>query len=725
MKKGMSDNVTAEADEDAARVIPFAPGSDKAVDVAALVDELELLLLFDGIESLSDKAVADELSARGLPLRADAAAYGPQAVTLAAVDHPLVTAPRVARDALVDQLEDLLWRKDIVVLSGSRGCGKTEVAHDLVMRANRASISTLFIDCFSMRMSSRALLSRAVLSLVEPGMAQGLDMAGADDPDFSRALHETFRTQLNSGAIVVFDNADRIANRPEPMQWLLDLLVVVRERGARVVLICRSGCSDERPSRSRNGYRDIACDLCAATGAARLSMGDLTLEELSAWLKSPYFADHRQEGMTAAELYAATGGRPRLIKDFCNWLACTHEIGANALRIFADRAGRTYCAECDRLIEALRQFPEWLTRPLAAPPALWPFLLETGAVRRTGSAIEFSAAAIARRYAWLTSTKNLHHLLGRGLEAILSNRSCPELAMAPLCAYSQSRTPREIFSAVARVLETIGLTEISLYAADRGNSKLWSRVYGHDAGDAGDRTAQPLEEEEWPDFTLSLRTGRPRVTARQRLLLPVFGESGRIEIVAEGTLTPVADPLRERARMRRLIGLADHIQPVLAVAVERLAHKRYMKLQRSRYYRALNSSEAHDVRSNLLLTAVQMMNCSAVAVLERGISAWVVSTLQTSEEDQWEDLLSGSTLNALNAIADHPSRRGLVLSGRELLVTFPRMRNVGDDVAVFIHPVWNRSVCRLIVFVFTGAASREIDGLKQMELSNTALYAVL
>ena len=708
-------------------IVALSPHVRWDIDVDSFIEELDFCLLIDDVESLSMTEVAAQLAGLGLADRADASVYGEGAVALAARAESGNLPPKVRRERVLAQLADHMATNDIVVVAGARGCGKTQVVHDFLELMDEEGRATQFLDLFSLRMASRGLLSRAALGLMMPGVAEALDMKGADDPDFSRAFHDGLLARLNKGATLVFDNIDRIIDRPEPLQWLLDIVALVRSREARAILVCRGArCGIRSQRKARGATRDLATGLKKAADATLFHIDDFSPTELVSWLDDPWFSDHRSSGLDASSLAACVGGRPRLIKDFGTWLGTSDKRGSAALTAFQDQAARTYCAECDRLIEALRQFPEWLTDPLAAPRHVWSFLIETGGMIEKDDRLVFSAPLIADRFAYLTGTKGMARLIGRSLDTVLSSRAFPELAVAPLCAYCQIKSPKESLAAVVRVLETIGVTDVVLSVADRGNSKLWSKVYPIDSSE---REAKPLNEDDRPDFAVALKTGRPRVTPRDRLFLPVFGETGRVEVVAEGQLPEIADPLRRCARLRRLTGFAELIQPVLAVAVERLAHKRYMKLQRSRYYRALNSGEAHDVRGNLLLTAVQMMNCSAVAILERGLSSWVVSTLQEasgpSGATPWEELLSGSVENALNAIADHPSRRGLVLSGRELLVAFPRLRNIPDDVAVFMHPVWNRALCRLIVFVFKGAASREIDGLKQMELSNTALYAAI
>jgi energy-coupling factor transporter ATP-binding protein EcfA2 len=689
-------------------------------DITAALEEADFEIPLFDVTTMPRQDKEAELQEAGIATHVPAEQYGAATAFFAARACTQEDPPPLVRPEAVDKLSRQMAVERVVVLGGALGSGKSTVARQVAEKLENRGEAVIFIDGFSLRMTSQSRLSREVLSLISERFALSVD----HDPELVEGGFLAYvRHRVKAGTIIVFDHADQLADRTEPLQWLSDLADAVQEAHMRLLIVARG--VDTGDPKSDGRYRTPAAKIRRKVRGSYFQLGELSRAELSHWINAPFFASHRTAGLDVDKLQNVIGGRPRLAVEFGAFLANSASSGDTALEAFRAWAEATYSPECAQLIDVLRRFPDWLLKPLSAPPYFRQLIIDTGAVvEGEQNELAFAAPVIAKRFRRLSTPANLLRLTGTSMEAVVATTRMMELVGAPFCAYCQTRAPREVLIAVVQMLERLGLSEVTVSLADRINSRLWSKVYPYDSGDS---EAVRLDEEQRPDFAIVARNGHPRITTTGRLLLPIFGDIGRVAVVAEGRLPKEDDSLMRMTRVRKLKAFAQQIQPVVSLAVEQDAYKHHVRLQRARYYRAFAvSNAAQDARSSMLLNAAQVMNCSAVAVMQRGMSNWIVSTLQATTShsgDQWEELLSGGSIDALNGIAFHPSRRGLVLSGVELLQAFPRLRNLKGELAVFMQPVWQKELCRLVVFVFEGPASRGIFGLKQAELSNTALLA--
>jgi hypothetical protein len=135
--------------------------------------------------------------------------------------------------------------------------------------------------------------------------------------------------------------------------------------------------------------------------------------------------------------------------------------------------------------------------------------------------------------------------------------------------------------------------------------------------------------------------------------------------------------------------------------------------------------------------------CSAIVLFEKSAIGWeianftqdpksrislklkVVGNDPSRSELSWADVLSCVLDRKLDRIANHPSNRGLVLDGSDLELTFPRISQVDMRPYVYLHPVrdYAKSVTKMVAFVFSGHAARDIHGEEVARLSVIAELA--
>ena len=275
---------------------------------------------------------------------------------------------------------------------------------------------------------------------------------------------------------------------------------------------------------------------------------------------------------------------------------------------------------------------------------------------------------------------------------------------------------------------------------DPQNARLWSLQRAGNCKSRAKNGAWPLTTEERPEFSMAVFTGR-RVVDGHSVFLPVIGPQGRVELVATGLLSKNLHDqdkgYRRLLTVRMVWNFVLNLQPALALNIERLRARRNDNLQRQLFHRVIHTRNADPVRRDHVNMALREANCSAIAVLERNRAQWFVADTgevggngspkgRQATDPGWEELLEGNSTAALDDISSHPSARGLVLSGSDLSGTFPRLHGCLDRVALFLRPVWMHSgaACRIVVFVFEGAASRDVSGARQAHLSVVAPFAI-
>ena len=392
--------------------------------------------------------------------------------------------------------------------------------------------------------------------------------------------------------------------------------------------------------------------------------------------------------------------------------------GRRGLTAFARRAAAGFNTEVASLIGLLRSSPRGLVDPLAAPASLHLQMVETGGVRhRPDGRLIFSSPIIGRRYRAVANPQELLWMAA-SVSPALADRPV-EVVGEALRTCLREEAPRATFVQFAQVLTRRGVSHPRLYAADRDNAKLWSQLLP-----LGMPGAWPLNDDCNAGFVSVARTGKWHLADNQELHVAVFGSLGRVEMVVAGHVHPSGCKFDDSVRLRELRHLCTAAEPALGSALELLSARRSLRLQRKLFHRLQNGGAE---RHNPMISVAQIADCSAVAVIERSPTAWVVSNLAvvgaSTSKHAWSDMLAYPKATPLTAIALHRSRRGVVLTEPRIRQVFPHVRSAKEDCAAFIYPVWNGEACRLVTYLFEGQASREISGIKQVELSTAASLA--
>jgi hypothetical protein len=643
----------------------------------------------------------------------------------------------IPRPELVESVVQLAAGHHSVVISGSAGSGKSWVLHAALERLRSAyRVSPMLLDGRALQARAPALLSRAALSQLDERGFDGDGTHCAARRKFAAAIAmgdeaDAFRRYLSEATalrpVIAIDHVDDLIDDRAAALWLKGVNDAVKERGGVLIVTCRAARFGGRQGRlPRGGYRSRANELSVLLGADNIVCEDFSKTEIHNWLTASPPSTIRFSPSAAGNLCRLLGGRPRLFQSLMG-AARSHAaeiIDRPFLQSFAQQEARRYSVECALLISIAREHPVALLNPLQAPVSLRPKLVETGALRYRGDGhLIFSSPVIARRYAWLSRPEQMLWIAARG-PALLAPSRPIEIAIEGMAQWFRELPPGEALSMLPRLFDQRGYKELELFVADRENAKLWSQIWPKDK-----RTGpQPLSRFQDAAFIRAAGEATLSAGAGCKVYMPLIGTMGRAELIV-GAMPPPCGVCAQSGQVQEHFALLTGIAPAIALALETLHLRRKDKAQRSLYHRIATVGNS---QGNPVVSAAQATNCSAFVVLERGLSSWVVGHVETDlgkgdetdgAEPDWTQLLRSGKASVLNDIARHPSRRGLVLSGSDLTAAFPRLRQLDGNTAAYIHPVWQGSRCRLVIFLFRNA-SRGISGLTQTELATLAPLAV-
>lgn len=706
---------------------------------AALDDGLAFLS-DDDIERMPQAAAVEHLRALGV------APKGPSRQAVDGRDEgadcrrAAPCPPAVPRDDTLALLAGELRRSPRVAVVGCAGAGKTHLLRLLALGSAHHGAdprrAPTWIDCAALRMRSAELFEREAVWAA----------FGRRDDAFREFVNEGPSPLLRylsrrhpRGGLLVVDHFEHLERSGETYAWLEQKLLAHAEGLGVGVVLCRREPDDDAGGAGR-----------LFQALPRIAVGPLGAAELGAWLREPFFARHVAEGLTAARVLRVTGGSPALVRDLGRFLAASHESGWRALCAFARwRADNGYMTDCERYVRAACRFPALLEHRLGGVdhPPRGPLtrrerqacelgreaaarLLATGAVTRGGDGrLRFASPIHARRVGLLTGGKNLLRLVLRAdirwmdrTGELRQLRRWAELAAEPLArCLAAERDPR---AALRRFQEVLGRWhfDAELYIRDPDNARLWSLL-----DDDGPGRPWPLSADERPDLARAAQTGGTAEDEEGRVYLPLTGNSGLVEMVVAGSFRSEPGAEVRQIEVDKLAGLVRGLRPTLAQALERWTLRRERRFRERVLQRMKRVDPARGRRQ--IVDALSEARCDTVAVLERNAGAWIVTSLDVVRPVSGEPAFQAgwaepADVARLDAIAMHPSSRGLVLSGEVAADVFPRLR--GRDAAVFLRPVWMHGgrICRIVAFLFDSRASRALDGQLQFHLSMVAPNAV-
>jgi hypothetical protein len=674
--------------------------------------------------------VEAELADQGLAATADEAGdlivTGEPGIPPAA-DFPLAAAELlpfpVARPELVAALHATVMAEATVVVSAPAGSGKSHFVLNEYLRDRQVRADLphrILVDCAALRMASRISFAReavwAHFGIDDRGYKAFLADHARDSGD-GDALTALMNARLHrGGGVVVFDHVEFLDRSGEIDAWLQEkFLVSAKALGVKVIFIERGHPPHQRP---------------ALRGCAFWSLPDVSRADLAGWLAQPALRV-RAEGVSAAAILKITGGRPGLLRDF--GLCIRHYpalAGAILFRSFRRWRLRDdqFFTDCERLVRAARQHPEVVERVLtiglqrcwpetAISPAAVRDLLATGAVRcDAGGMLSFASPLYLHRLARLVQPDaltrlalrtSLRELCGAPGKALKRFGEFASDALAKSLGYEKN--PVVGLQLLADLLSRWDLG-VRIYLRDRDNARLWAPY------DRPERIG-PLECWMQPDFARAAQSGQVVRADDGRVFVPMISNAGvaGMVIVLEFLKRASSHPCRRQIDVDRAAGVLQGIRPTLAQLVQRLALYRERKFQGKIWFKSTKSADLPLGRHGLL----REVGCQSIIVFEKRASCnWVVARFErTGDGEDGFRWTEGFSATRLEAIAHHPSKRGLVLSGEHALDVFPRLGS--RNAAVYLHPIPRPDDAAVVAFLFDGEAAA-LDGHVQAKLSGVA-----
>jgi hypothetical protein len=724
---------------DESNVRPLRPERHGAQDIADILSHLDQDLgqySLDELEHVGDADLHAELHRLGIPEEeAFALPDLPDDWNAKVADAINSSVSLVPRTWVVREILDGLRDCQEIVVSGAAGSGKTVVFQRLLMDdkdVRKQFPRIIRLDCAGLRMSDPSQFSKnATWSLF-----------GLDENAFRQFAHECHQRsrldplltllelRLASDGLFILDHMEHM-NRSESMgNWLAEGLVrVARKAGFKIIFCDRSMSSLMKFHRlSPLALKEVRID-------------NFSRKELEDWLESTYFERINGFEVTAGDIFRVTGGSPRLIRDLANFFALYGRADKSALLKFMRRRPLEYVAHCERLIWAKRTLPAFLFKDLHELSLdhlpdqermhIRDTLCATGVVRETQNGRFAYVSPIHRKRARLltqTDVLSLALLRATSLSSLDSRnhtvqlRNYAEIAVDPLTQFLGSeRSARLALLKLRGVLYSWGF-RATLYLRDRNNARLFLALDRHE-----DRIF-PLQDS---DFVRAVQTGRSVVTDSEEgvpgeLIVPTIGYTGTVELLFKGKFCSANAPkYMQEIRRDRFVNLIRGLKPTLSQILERFwAFRDRCVMEKLLYGR--KDSDPNAVWQNVI-ESLSKAQPAALVVLRRDQDRWSVNSFQRvgrSDGDDKEifrtsDCAQPADSVRLDRIAFHPSKRGLVLGNQDAGLIFPKLSEQ-KDAAVYVRPVWFKSECRLVVFMFKRAPAGGLDGSVQHRLSMAA-----
>lgn len=640
-------------------------------------------------------------------------------------DCPVSIGPSVAersvplpieRPSLVRDLHRAVMAHGQVVVSAPAGSGKTHFVCREYLRDARVREDlprTIHVDCSALRMDNPYLLGREAVWA----------HFGSDDDSF-RAFLATLPKQsdpltllaiqrLSGAGVVVFDHCEMLDRTGSVDAWLGKFLAHMRSRDINVLLVERSPAPSQRP---------------ALRGAAVWELPRIDSEDLGRWLGGPFLQRAAREGLTARAVAAVTGGRPALLRDLGLFLYHKRDVpGSKILRQFRRWRSRDdqFFTDCERLVRAARRYPRVLERVLQ-PGALdvpWDRagmdadavveLTATGAVQcDPAGRLVFASPLYRRRMARLLAPDAFAAL------ALRSDFASQAMSWKKLRLFGEFASDALAKSLGYETNPVVGLQRLvnfltrwgfkaNVYLRDQDNARLWAP---YDLPDC----IGPLECRKQPNFARAAQFGCHVHADDGRIFIPIISNGGvaGMVIVLEFLKSGVP-PWKQQVDIDRVNGVLLGIRSTLAQLMQRIALRRERQFQGRLWFKP---KPPEPDRVGLL----REVGCQSIVVFAKlaAHSRWELARFERTGfgEDglRWVDAANQA---GLEAIARHPSKRGLVLSGDRATAVFPRL--AGRKAAVFMHPMPLHEDGALVAFLFEGPGA-PLDGGVQAKLSRVA-----
>lgn len=628
----------------------------------------------------------------------------------------------VRRDGLVQELANGLAKERMVVVSGAAGAGKSTFFRHCFRRDERYRKdfdAAILVDCYALRGQSIRALERDAVAMQFGDDEHGFQSFLLNEARDDRPLQSLIQSKLSGRkGLLVLDHVECLTPNGEIANWLGELERAGTEAGARMVWLSRP-------------LREMNCVSSFLSSKQSLEIHHLVKSEIAAWLSQRRYAPFVEAGLRADRLHALTGGVPRIVRDFGRFLAACEEKEREPeglLQRFQARMQSEFAPEVERALSCFEQTPWLLDEPLKAPKRYRHALLDTGCFASSGSGqFTFAGDLLERRFRTLVSNNGMSLKLMTGND----DRSAKVLAGIQevlagglLYALSLDEEPTSVWRRHVSFIGRLGLSDIRLHARDVANSKVWKQLYAEKRERRqANRKPWPLYADSEPLFAQAVRIGRIVTDEEGNVVIPMIGTDGRTSLMIQGQYSELPEnDFERRLVQRRLWHFAKATERAVARSVEIAESRRAVAHWRKVTYRLGRGVTERSGSDFAVMT--EEAGCEAVVVFQWGYRNWKIRAIDVPVNEQSGASLSKDMLEffhpgALDDIARHRSRRGLVLAGARVRELFPRLQPGSADLAAFAWPVPGEPL-RIVTFVFAGAHAAELAGASPLHLQIVA-----
>lgn len=628
----------------------------------------------------------------------------------------------VRRDTLVQEFADGLSKERMIAIVGSAGAGKSTFLRHCFRRNVRYQEhfdAVILVDCYALRGQSIRALERDAVAMQFGDDEHGFQRFLLNEARDDRPLQSLIQSKLQGRrGLLVLDHVECLTPSGEIGRWLDELERTGSDAGACMALLSRP-------------VREVNCVSTFLDSRRRFEIKHLAKSEIAVWLRQPRYARYVGAGLQVDQLHALTGGVPRIVRDFGRFVAACDEKGvepAGFLPRFQERMQSEFAPEVERALARFEQTPWLVDEPLKAPKRYWPALVDTGCFSssETGE-LSFAGELLERRFRELVRNNGMSKKLMTGNDdrsAKVLREIQEVLAGGLLYTLSMDEEPTSVWRRLVTFIGRLGLADIRLHVRDGANSKVWKQLHAENRERRGaNRKPWPLYADSEPLFAQSVRVGRIVTDEDGNVVIPLIGADGRTSLMIQGQYAELPEnDFERRLVQRRLWHFAKATERAVARSVEIAESRRAAAHWRKVTYRL--GRGVTDRTGGDFAVMTEEAGCEAVVVFQWGYKNWKIRAIDVPANEQAvpplaKDKLEFFSPEALDEIARHRSRRGLVLAGPRVRELFPRIPVNAGDLAAFAWPVPGEPL-RIVTFVFAGAHAPELAGAAPLHLQLVA-----
>ena len=599
-----------------------------------------------------------------------------------------VQVPKIPRQAVVDELFNLVQNNHEVLLYGPAHWGKSYlVEHNVPEDQNFKSEydSILYLNLFTLRIPESDILEReAVRWLINnPDEFDCYQEKNHQSSHKKNMLqHYLLHYFCGKKPLLIIDHSELLTDTNAIQVWVKKFRKFLLD----------------------NNIDTIWVDLCFSPEQSRISLWSGKIEsalepprisesELKDWL-SLYKMGH-----LAHLVHVATGGTLMLIRDFFVYAINKKTHNAALVNTFIEFQAKLYSRSCHYILQAMRKNPSISIEQWKAPtePCLQEAFQLSGVYRKNNTGISIASKVHEDRLERLLKVENLL-LAGATLELneilhlFKQSENLHELTTELMTSHLLSRiTNEQVFDDLKKFMHDLHSFQCEFFFQEN-NRLIWFSTKKN-------KPVLQLKHHLPPQFQEAIWSGAPKVMQQDKgslqLFVPVVGTSGSVELIVSGlipTKIQKMDSWRLDLYIRKIWHVFQSLHPVLMRTVDSYTLKLSQHQFRDQWHK-LNEMVLREDKNDELAILRESKSTALIFLKRVELDSqinWVPRRIQVSTNKHLIDkelFIEKQNSAQLDIISQRKGVHGLVIETDKAFSLFPMIEQIFSDVKLFIKPI--------------------------------------